>query len=52
MESDGPSNSDRERLGARIRAYRAMRKMSLRSLAEYAGASASFISQLERGHTS
>src|SRR5882757_1579543 len=29
-----------------------MRKMSLRSLAEYAGASASFISQLERGHTS
>jgi transcriptional regulator with XRE-family HTH domain len=52
VESDGPSNSDRERLGARIRAYRAMRKMSLRSLAEYAGASASFISQLERGHTS
>jgi transcriptional regulator with XRE-family HTH domain len=29
-----------------------MRKMSLRSLAEFAGASASFISQLERGHTS
>jgi transcriptional regulator with XRE-family HTH domain len=52
VESDGPFNSDRERLGARIRAYRVMRKMSLRSLAEYAGASASFISQLERGHTS
>jgi len=47
-----PSDSDRERLGARIRAYRTMRKMSLRSLAEFAGASASFISQLERGHTS
>ncbi|HEV7787390.1 MAG TPA: cupin domain-containing protein [Pseudonocardia sp.] len=52
MESDNPSGSDRERLGARIRAYRTMRKISLRSLAEFAGASASFISQLERGHTS
>jgi transcriptional regulator with XRE-family HTH domain len=52
VESDNPSGSDRERLGARIRAYRTMRKMSLRSLAGFAGASASFISQLERGHTS
>ena len=52
MQPDKPSPSDLERLGARIRAYRTMRKMSLRSLAEFAGASASFISQLERGQTS
>jgi transcriptional regulator with XRE-family HTH domain len=46
------ATTDTERLGARIRAYRTMRRMSLRSLAEFAGASASFISQLERGQTS
>jgi transcriptional regulator with XRE-family HTH domain len=46
-------NSDNElaRLGARIRAYRTMRKMSLRSLAEASAASPSFISQLELGRT-
>ncbi|HEX4251882.1 MAG TPA: helix-turn-helix domain-containing protein [Pseudonocardia sp.] len=46
------TDTDREQLGTRIRAYRTMRRMSLRSLAEFAGASASFISQLERGQTS
>jgi transcriptional regulator with XRE-family HTH domain len=50
--TDAASGTDAARLGARIRAYRTMRRMSLRSLAEFAGASASFISQLERGQTS
>ncbi|MFF4620924.1 helix-turn-helix domain-containing protein [Nonomuraea jabiensis] len=40
------------RLGARIRAYRNMRHMTVRALAVQAKASASFISQLERGQTS
>ncbi|MEV0236348.1 cupin domain-containing protein [Nonomuraea sp. NPDC050786] len=40
------------RLGARIRAYRTMRRMTVRALAAEAKASASFISQLERGQTS
>ncbi|GAA3235408.1 helix-turn-helix domain-containing protein [Nonomuraea helvata] len=40
------------RLGARIRAYRTMRHMTVRALATEAKASASFISQLERGQTS
>jgi transcriptional regulator with XRE-family HTH domain len=40
------------RLGARIRAYRHMRRMTVRGLAEHAQASPSFISQLERGRTS
>lgn len=52
MQAGQAAGTDAERLGARIRAYRTMRRMSLRSLAEFAGASASFISQLERGQTS
>ncbi|MEU6715373.1 cupin domain-containing protein [Nonomuraea sp. NPDC046802] len=44
--------SENTRLGARIRAYRNMRHMTVRALATQAGASASFISQLERGQTS
>lgn len=40
------------RLGARIRAYRQMRRMTVRGLAVEAKASPSFISQLERGRTS
>lgn len=36
-------------LGARIREYRTMRRMSLRALGEAAGASPGFLSQLERG---
>lgn len=48
----GAPEADTVRLGARIRAYRAMRQMTLRDLAGQAGASAGFISQLERGHTS
>jgi transcriptional regulator with XRE-family HTH domain len=51
-QAERAAGTDAERLGARIRAYRTMRRMSLRSLAEFAGASASFISQLERGQTS
>ncbi|MGV9307033.1 helix-turn-helix domain-containing protein [Nonomuraea sp. NPDC003727] len=41
-----------EPLGDRIRAYRLMRQMTVRGLAAQAQASASFISQLERGQTS
>ncbi|MFD1933699.1 MULTISPECIES: helix-turn-helix domain-containing protein [Nonomuraea] len=41
-----------EPLGDRIRAYRSMRQMTVRGLAAQAQASASFISQLERGQTS
>ncbi|MEU4544860.1 helix-turn-helix domain-containing protein [Nonomuraea dietziae] len=41
-----------EPLGDRIRAYRTMRQMTVRGLAAQAQASASFISQLERGQTS
>ncbi|GAA3724908.1 transcriptional regulator with XRE-family HTH domain [Spinactinospora alkalitolerans] len=37
--------------GARIREYRTMRRMTVRSLAQAAQASPSFISQLERGRT-
>ncbi|GAA4507035.1 MULTISPECIES: helix-turn-helix domain-containing protein [Nonomuraea] len=40
------------RLGARIRTYRNMRRMTVRGLAVEAKASPSFISQLERGRTS
>jgi transcriptional regulator with XRE-family HTH domain len=36
-------------LGLRIRAYRQMRKMTLRQVAEHAEVSVSFLSQLERG---
>ncbi|NUW46581.1 helix-turn-helix domain-containing protein [Nonomuraea rhodomycinica] len=43
------SESETARLGARVRAYRTMRRMTVRGLAAEAGASASFISQLERG---
>ncbi|MEU6408852.1 cupin domain-containing protein [Microbispora sp. NPDC046933] len=50
--ADDDSEADAVRLGARIRAYRAMRQMTLRDLAGQAGASPGFISQLERGHTS
>ncbi|WP_214414542.1 helix-turn-helix domain-containing protein [Sphaerisporangium fuscum] len=46
------AEADTVRLGARIRAYRAMRQMTLRDLAGKAGASPGFISQLERGRTS
>src|SRR5215469_16735121 len=38
-----------EDLGLRIRAYRRMRKMTLRQVAEHAEVSASFLSQVERG---
>ncbi|REE99710.1 helix-turn-helix domain-containing protein [Thermomonospora umbrina] len=43
------NEADVARLGARIREFRAMRGMPLRELAERAGASPSFVSQLERG---
>ncbi|MEO3869934.1 cupin domain-containing protein [Nonomuraea sp. B12E4] len=46
------TESENARLGARIRAYRNMRHMTVRALAAQAQASASFISQLERGQTS
>ncbi|MEQ4721297.1 cupin domain-containing protein [Nonomuraea sp. B19D2] len=46
------TESENTRLGARIRAYRNMRRMTVRALAAEAKASASFISQLERGQTS
>ncbi|HEX2316388.1 MAG TPA: XRE family transcriptional regulator [Thermomonospora sp.] len=49
--ADDPAG-DLARLGARIREFRRMRKMPLRELAERAGASPSFVSQLERGRTS
>jgi transcriptional regulator with XRE-family HTH domain len=38
-----------EDLGLRIRAYRRMRKMTLRQVAEHAEVSVSFLSQVERG---
>lgn len=38
-------------LGARIRAHRQLRRLSLRALAALSGTSPSFISQLERGQT-
>ncbi|WP_113703749.1 helix-turn-helix domain-containing protein [Nonomuraea lactucae] len=44
--------SETAHLGARIRAYRTMRQMTVRALAGEAQASPSFISQLERGQTS
>ena len=43
------NESEAARLGVRVRAYRTMRRMTVRGLAGEAGASASFISQLERG---
>ncbi|SEH03603.1 Helix-turn-helix domain-containing protein [Nonomuraea solani] len=46
------TESETEYLGVRIRAYRNMRQMTVRGLAAEAKASASFISQLERGQTS
>jgi transcriptional regulator with XRE-family HTH domain len=50
--TENAAEADTVRLGARIRAYRAMRQMTLRDLAGQAGASPGFISQLERGRTS
>jgi transcriptional regulator with XRE-family HTH domain len=41
--------SDERRLGARIRALREARRLSLRALADAAGVSESFLSQVERG---
>jgi hypothetical protein len=38
-----------EDLGLRIRAYRRMRKMTLRQVAEHAEVSVSFLSQVKRG---
>ncbi|MEU8106232.1 XRE family transcriptional regulator [Nonomuraea muscovyensis] len=46
------AESETARLGARIRAYRTMRRLTVRALAGAAQASPSFISQLERGQTS
>ncbi|GGO80585.1 helix-turn-helix domain-containing protein [Nonomuraea cavernae] len=46
------TESETVRLGARIRAYRTMRRLTVRGLAGLAGASPSFVSQLERGRTS
>ncbi|MFG3436715.1 helix-turn-helix domain-containing protein [Nonomuraea sp. NPDC047897] len=46
------AESETARLGARIRAYRTMRRLTVRALAVEAQASPSFISQLERGQTS
>lgn len=45
-EADAPADPA---LGARIREYRTMRRMSLRALGEAAQASPGFLSQLERG---
>ncbi|WP_336215150.1 helix-turn-helix domain-containing protein [Nonomuraea sp. LPB2021202275-12-8] len=46
------TESETTRLGARIKAYRNLRQMTVRGLAGEAKASPSFISQLERGRTS
>lgn len=45
----GGAQGDREALGARIHMFRSMRKISVRKLAEAAGVSAAFISQIENG---
>jgi transcriptional regulator with XRE-family HTH domain len=50
---DERNDDDHRRdLGRRIRRLRLLRNLSLSALAEYAGTSASFLSQLERGMTS
>ncbi|WP_327242982.1 helix-turn-helix domain-containing protein [Streptomyces sp. NBC_01320] len=46
---DPSTNTADAALGARIREYRMMRRMSLRALGEAAQASPGFLSQLERG---
>ncbi|HEU4656491.1 MAG TPA: cupin domain-containing protein [Capillimicrobium sp.] len=53
-EEQGPSGPIGDRtaeaaLGARIRAFRQLRQLSVRGLANEAGASAGFLSELERG---
>lgn len=45
------TSAEHSELGARVRAYRELRRMSLRNAANAAGVSPSFLSQLERGHT-
>ena len=47
-ESVRPAADSREGVGARIKAFRTARRVSLRQLAEMTGTTASFISQLER----
>jgi transcriptional regulator with XRE-family HTH domain len=44
------ASADSALLGARIRQYRALRRMSLRELSAAAGTSPGFLSQFERGH--
>ena len=43
------ANTPAARLGARLKAFRLSRKLSLRDLGERSGTTASFLSQLERG---
>lgn len=49
---DVTGHAEHQELGDRIRAFRRLRRMSLRAAATRAGVSPSFLSQLERGHTS
>lgn len=45
-------NGDPLALGERLRAMRLLRRLTLKDVAEWAGVSESFVSQLERGRTS
>jgi transcriptional regulator with XRE-family HTH domain len=47
--SSPAANTPAARLGARLKAFRLSRKLSLRDLGERSGTTASFLSQLERG---
>lgn len=49
MAETGDATSDAYAMGERIRAYRAARQVSLRRLAQSAGVSPGFLSQVERG---
>lgn len=46
LQPDAPDGAD---LGSRIRAYRKMRRLTLKQVAAHAGVSESFLSQVERG---
>jgi len=47
----GPAGADDGDFGARIRAFRKMRRLTLKSVASHAGVSESFLSQVERGNS-
>ena len=50
--TDRPANVDGMTLGARLRAARARRRLTLRTVAERSGLSRGFISQVELGQVS